>query len=166
MLHGSTGGICELVLEGTDLEALAQFYCRLGLRVLSRQSDRVWLAAGDRTRIGIWAPGPKEHADRGGRHVHFALSASRGTLELAATALRNAGTEVEGPIDHEGGDRSIYFFDPEGNRVELWDYFRDGDGAADGVSALADGDEGRSPSDPLAHPRCVPRRLRLEPPVR
>jgi hypothetical protein len=47
---------------------------------------------------------------------------------------------VQGPVEHEGGDRSAYFFDPAGNRVELWDYFRDGDGAENGVMALAEDD--------------------------
>jgi hypothetical protein len=42
----------------------------------------------------------------------------------------------------EGGDRSAYFFDPAGNRVELWDFFRDGDGAGEGVLALAEDGDG------------------------
>ena len=129
-------GICELVLEAHDVERARAFYVGLGLTELSRDGDRLWLAAGHRTRLGIWSPGRKEHADRGGRHVHFALSVSRGTLERLASDLRDRGVDVEGPIEHEGGDRSIYVFDPEGNRVELWDYFRDGDGRRAGVDAL------------------------------
>ena len=39
-------GICELVLEARDLERLERFYLGLGLTPLSRDSDRVWLAAG------------------------------------------------------------------------------------------------------------------------
>jgi len=130
-------GICELVLEAGDLERLERFYLGLGLTPLSRDSDRVWLAAGSRCRLGIWSPGPKEHDDRGGRHVHFALSVSRGTLERITAKLRRQGIDVEGPVEHEGGDRSLYLSDPEGNRVELWDYFTDGDGDVAGVGALA-----------------------------
>lgn len=130
-------GICELVLEARDPEALERFYRRLGLPVLLREDDRVWLAAGPRTRLGIWSPGEKEHGDRGGRHVHFALSTSRGTLERLTDRLRSEGIAVEGPVAHDGGDQSIYVSDPEGNRIELWDFFRDGDGAEDGVDALA-----------------------------
>jgi hypothetical protein len=59
------GGICELVLESRDPGVLERFYRRLGLAVLTREHDRVWLAAGERARLGIWAPGTKEHADRG-----------------------------------------------------------------------------------------------------
>ena len=83
-------GICELVLEARDLERLERFYLGLGLTPLSRDCDRVWLAAGSRCRLGIWSPGPKEHGDRGGRHVHFALSVSRGTLERITAKLRLA----------------------------------------------------------------------------
>ena len=131
-------GICELVLETADVERLAGFYEGLGLEVLSREGDRAWLAAGEMSRLGIWSPGEKEHDDRGGRHVHFALSVETGTLDRSAERLTGHGLEVEGPVEHDGGDRSLYFFDPDGNRVELWDYFTTGDGADEGVAALAD----------------------------
>ena len=137
-MHPPVNGICELVLEAQDREHLERFYVELGLTVLSRDADRTWLATGHRSRLGIWTPGAKEHADRGGRHVHFALSVSRDALERITDGLRRRGVAVEGPVGHEGGDRSAYFSDPEGNRVELWDFFRDGNGARDGVGALAE----------------------------
>ena len=133
----TVSGICELVLEAADVGHLERFYRGLGLTVLAREGDRVWLAAGTHSRLGLWSPGPKEHADRGGRHVHFALSVTRGRLEGLTAELRAQGVEVEGPIEHDGGDRSIYVFDPEGNRVELWDYFEDGEGQDEGVAGLA-----------------------------
>ena len=37
--------------------------------------------------------------------------------------------------EHEGGDRSIYFEDPEGNVVEVWDVFQR---EPEGVDALAE----------------------------
>jgi catechol-2,3-dioxygenase len=69
--------------------------------------------------------------------VHFALSVSRGALERITAKLRRHGIDVEGPVEHEGGDRSLYVSDPEGNRVELWDYFTAGDGDGAGVGGLA-----------------------------
>ncbi len=39
-------------------------------------------------------------------------------------------------MEHPGGDRSLYCEDPAGNVLELWDFFRSGDGASDGVGAL------------------------------
>ena len=131
-------GICELVLESDDVDGLAGFYAAVGLEELSREDGRVWLAAGPRARLGIWPPGEKEHRDRGGRHVHFALSVEPGTLDRLAEDLRGHGLEVSEPVEHDGGDRSVYFFDPEGNRVELWDFFTGGDGAEKGVEALTD----------------------------
>lgn len=135
-------GICELVLETDDVEGLARFYRELGLEPISAEGDRAWLAAGERCRLGIWPPGEKEHSDRGGRHVHFALSVDHDRLDELSQGLRERGVEVDGPVEHDGGDRSVYFFDPAGNRVELWDFFRDGDGAEDGVMALAEDGDG------------------------
>lgn len=135
-------GICELVLETDDVRGLERFYRQLGLEPLLEEEGRVWLAAGKSCRLGIWSPGEKEFSDRGGRHVHFALSVEHDRLDSLSEELRGRGVEVQGPVEHDGGDRSVYFFDPAGNRVELWDFFRDGDGAQDGVMALAEGSDG------------------------
>ena len=138
----NVAGICELVLETDDPRGLRDFYEELGLTPLLEEGDRFWLAAGEHCRLGIWSPGEKEHSDRGGRHVHFALSVDHDCLEELSQRLRGRDVEVKGPIEHEGGDRSAYFFDPAGNRVELWDFFRDGDGAKGGVMALAEDGNG------------------------
>jgi len=138
----SLGGICELVLETDDVQSLHGFYRELGLRPLLEEGDRRWLAAGEHCRLGIWPPGEKEFSDRGGRHVHFALSVGSGRLEALSQDLQRRGVEVQGPVEHDGGDRSAYFFDPAGNRVELWDFFRNGDGAEDGVMALTEDGNG------------------------
>lgn len=129
-------GLCEVVLEAGDLEPMVEFYEGLGMPVLSREDDRVWLAASPDSRLGIWTPGRKEHDDRGGRHVHFALSVTANTLDAQAERLRATGADVKGPVEHDGGDRSLYVFDPEGNRLELWDFFEDGAGEEEGVRAL------------------------------
>ena len=131
-------GVCELTLESSDLAALEGFYRdALGLRTIKRDDDRVWMAAGSRTRLGIWSPGPKEFDDRGGRHVHFALSASPGGLDGIVERLESLSVGYRGPVEHPGGDRSIYVEDPEGNVVEVWDYFQRDEGARAGVDALA-----------------------------
>jgi catechol-2,3-dioxygenase len=128
-MEGSFDGICELVLESPAPQRMIEFYERLGLPVLAREGDRAWLGVGSRGRIGIWTPGEKEHGDRGGTHVHFALSATAGQLDSMIEGLRGSDWEFEGPVTHDGGDRSLYLSDPEGNRVEIWDYFRErGDG--------------------------------------
>ncbi len=125
-------GICELTLEATDRRGLEAFYtAAFGLRVLSRDHDRTWLACGPRARLGLWEPGRKEFGDEGGRHVHFALSTPPGGLAALARRLRSLGFEYRGPLAHEGGDRSLYVEDPAGNVVEVWDFFERGRGVSD-----------------------------------
>jgi catechol-2,3-dioxygenase len=139
--RGLTGGslvdgFCEVTLETRDRAALEAFYTAvLGVEVLSRDDDRTWLACGSRARLGLWTPGEKEFGDQGGRHVHFALSVAPGALELACRRLRELAFPFRGPVEHPGGDRSLYCEDPAGNVLELWDFFQRGDAAE--VDALA-----------------------------
>jgi catechol-2,3-dioxygenase len=105
--------------------------------VLAREDDRVWLAAGQRARLGLWLPGEKEFGDEGGRHVHYAFSAGPGELDRLAERLDRAGHPYRGPVEHEGGDRSLYVEDLEGNVVEVWDFFEHGAGRHEGAGALA-----------------------------
>jgi catechol-2,3-dioxygenase len=134
----TVSGLAELTLQVHDLQQLEAFYTdALGLRVLKREDDRVWLAVGDHARLGLWLPGEKEFGDEGGKHVHYAFSAEPGTLDALVDRLRERSVEVEGPVEHPGGDRSIYVEDPEGNVVEVWDFFERGEGAEQGTDALA-----------------------------
>lgn len=131
-------GIVELTLEVRDLEALETFYSDVfEMRVLKRDDDRVWLEAGPRARLGLWLPGEKEFGDQGGRHVHYAFSAAPGSLDTLAARLKDREIPHRGPEEHPGGDRSVYLEDPEGNVVEVWDFFERGEGAAKGTDALA-----------------------------
>src|SRR4051794_1404057 len=112
-------GIAELTLETRDMGCLERFYREVfDLELLQREVDRVWLAAGATARLGVWTPGEKEFGDEGGRHVHFALTVAPGSLDGMAERARAAGAAVRGPVEHEGGDRSLYVEDPEGNVVE------------------------------------------------
>lgn len=60
------------------------------------------------------------------------------TLESADLARLDAMRIAHrGPVEHSGGDRCVYLEDPEGNVVEVWDFFEHGEGAREGVRALA-----------------------------
>ena len=119
-----TDGFAELTLEARDVARLERFYRELlGLTVLAREDDRVWLAAGPHARLGLWTPGRKEFADQGGRHVHYAFSALPGRLDAIRGRAERLGAKVRGPVEHDGGDRSLYVEDPEGNVLEIWDFF-------------------------------------------
>jgi catechol 2,3-dioxygenase-like lactoylglutathione lyase family enzyme len=51
---------------------------------------------------------------------HLALRVdSLEALDAAAKRLTEAGVKVLGPVDHDGYVHSIYFFDPNGIRLEL-----------------------------------------------
>ncbi|WP_036726144.1 VOC family protein [Patulibacter minatonensis] len=131
--------VVEITLQTTDPDGLQRFYTEaFGLEVLSEERDRSWLKLGERTRLGLWTPGRKEYGDEGGRHVHFAMAATPGGLDLICRRLTDEmGVEVKGPIEHDGGDRSIYLRDPAGNVVEVWDYFDRPPGHHEGVDGLA-----------------------------
>jgi catechol-2,3-dioxygenase len=134
-----TRGLCELTLQTDDVEGLARFYREvLGFPELSRDEDRIWLGCGERARLGVWSPGAKEFGDQGGRHVHYAFSVTPGALEHIRDRLAQHGAGCRGPVEHDGGDRSLYFQDPAGNLVEAWDFFEHGKGRREGVAALAD----------------------------
>jgi catechol-2,3-dioxygenase len=134
----TVSGLVELTLEVRDLRAAEGFYVDVfGLRILRREADRVWLDAGGGARLGLWLPGEKEFGDEGGRHVHFAFGAEPDALDTLVARLGARGIPVRGPVEHPGGDRSIYLSDPEGNVVEVWDFFERGQGAQRGTDALA-----------------------------
>jgi catechol-2,3-dioxygenase len=131
-------GFTELTLQTRDPEALARFYRDgFGLRELSRRDDRIWLRVGDGARLGLWRPGEKEFGDRGGVHVHFAFAVEPDAMDALARRLRDLDLDVEvrGPVRHDGGDRSLYVRDPEGNVVEAWDLV---ERAADGIDEVDD----------------------------
>ncbi len=125
-------GLAEITLQTSELDALEWFYREvIGLPVLQRQEDRVWLEAGPKGRIGLWTPGEKEFDDRAGAHVHFALAVRPAALDQMAVRLDVAGADHEGPVAHDGGDRSLYWTDPAGHRGEAWELFADGGSTAD-----------------------------------
>lgn len=130
--------VVELTLQTDDLDVLERFYVEaFELEPLSEERGRRWLKLGERTRLGLWTPGRKEFGDEGGKHVHFAMSAGPDGLDIIHARLTGQmGLDVEGPVVHEGGDRSIYVRDPAGNLVEVWDFFRRGDGADEGADGL------------------------------
>jgi catechol-2,3-dioxygenase len=121
-------GFAELTLASTRPEELAAFYGEVfGLPRIEDGRDRIWLGVGSAARLGIWLPGVKEFGDRGGAHVHFAFSVTPEALAEIAARPRALGAAVEGPVEHDGSDRSLYVTDPEGNRAEAWTRYENGD---------------------------------------
>ena len=113
-------GINELVLEVADIDAAARFYTEvLGLPVQARSEERVWVLAGEGTRIGLWTPQVGIAGGQGGTHVHYALHIAEKDYDAAVARLRERGHEPH-EEDFEENGRAAYVEDPDGNVVELW----------------------------------------------
>ncbi|HEU5310352.1 MAG TPA: VOC family protein, partial [Candidatus Eisenbacteria bacterium] len=104
--------------------SLAFYRDVVGLAVDNDGNQRfAWLwagAPGTQQRIGI-TTGPLSF---GAAHVkgpqHFAFGVENARIDELKAALERHGLEVEGPVDFPfWSARSIYFSDPDGNRVEF-----------------------------------------------
>jgi catechol 2,3-dioxygenase-like lactoylglutathione lyase family enzyme len=127
-------GLLEVVLEVDDLERSLAFYRNVvGLAIVEQWPEPrrgVWLSIGRNTVLGLWppssgGPGVGIHGSRGGAHVHLAIYVDPGALESRKRAIAQSGLEVEGPIEFDPGNRSIFVTDPDGNVLELADWVVD-----------------------------------------
>jgi len=64
------------------------------------------------------AADPSPNTPRWANHLALRVDSVQ-AVEEARARLLAAGVEVLGPVDHEGFVQSIYFFDPNGVRLEL-----------------------------------------------
>ena len=111
-------GVYEVAIRVKDLAKAEPFYREaLDLEVGIRDEKRNWLflrAGGDAGMVvlqevkGEW---PLQH---------FAFTLDEADIERAASMLRERGVEVEGPVFHQWmNSTSLYFDDPDGNKLEL-----------------------------------------------
>ncbi len=139
--------ISELVLEVSDMGAARCFYRDvLGFEETlygEGRDGRYWYLIGETARLGLWTPQVGLAGGRGGSHVHFAFHVEDPEIDRLLERIREAGAEVEGPIQL-GPGRAIYVTDPDGNVVEFWSQ----DMAEYTAGARSDG-----PPGPLAPPR-------------
>ena len=118
-------GICEVILVVKDAARSFAFYRDVvGLEVDTDANPRfLWLwagPAGRARRIGI-TEGPLSFgAAHCGVPQHFAFGVPAERIEPLKEALEAREVEVEGPVEFRFWNaRSIYFSDPDGNRVEF-----------------------------------------------
>ena len=111
-----------LTLEVKDVDRMAVFYeAFLELDVVTETDERAVLSAGD-TELRLQAPGP---VPRGGLHTHYALTIPDREYDDWYGRL----DERFDLHEHTFGDaRSLYFYDPAGNCVELGERAVDGEG--------------------------------------
>ncbi len=118
-------GISEVILVVADVARSVAFYRDVvGLLPDNIGNEKfAWFWAGPEgtsQRIGITA-GPLSY---GAAHVkgpqHFAFGTERSRIPALKVALEAQGLEVEGPVEFKFWDAlSIYFSDPDGNRLEF-----------------------------------------------
>lgn len=111
-----------LALETKYIDRAEAFYeAFLDLGVRSRSDGEVHFAAGE-TDLILRAPGP---VPRGGVHTHYAFSIPTQEYDAWYEDLDERFDLVE----HSFGDsKSLYFYDPDGNCVELGQSAVDGPG--------------------------------------
>jgi glyoxalase family protein len=124
-------GVHHLTFVGSNREAVIDFYQGiLGMRMVLDQpnldvpgEEHLYFDPGDGrlltyfvrpTRENDQAPNPEEI----GNLHHMALTVSRAVYTQVVERLRDLGIENTGPIDRGFMD-SIYFRDPNGQRLEL-----------------------------------------------
>jgi catechol 2,3-dioxygenase-like lactoylglutathione lyase family enzyme len=118
-------GLSELVLRVSDVSRAATFYRDVvGLAVERMPSPEwAWLwtgAPGSLPRLGLTSRPLSFGAAHTGGPAHFAIAIPRAAIPGEKARLESLGVEVEGPITFENWRAdSIYFSDPDDNRVEL-----------------------------------------------
>jgi len=109
-------GVYEVAIRVRDLAKAETFYREvLGMDVGLRDERRRWvfLRAGDGM---IVLQEDKAECPR----QHFAFTVAESEIDAAASALRERGVPVTGPVVHEWiPAKSLYFEDPDSHDVEL-----------------------------------------------
>ncbi|MDX1500772.1 MAG: VOC family protein [Thermoanaerobaculia bacterium] len=128
----TVSGISEIVLIVSDVPSAAAFYRDVvGLRPESEPDDSwAWFLVRDgkrKQRLALHTGSLlfEEHSPLGPAPrwgpVHFALEVERSRLDVALARVRSAGVDVFGPTPLEWMRAlSYYFYDPDGNLLELW----------------------------------------------
>ncbi len=122
----------HVVLNVRDAQKSKEFYTRaLGLKLAYEDRDRgaVFLSFGTQHHdLALFqlATGATPDATQPGLHHMAWQLGSFAELQAAYRELRDLGIPVESTIEHNV-TRSVYFQDPDGNRVELYcDMVEDG----------------------------------------
>jgi catechol 2,3-dioxygenase len=122
----------HIVLRVRDAQKSKEFYMRtLGLKLATEDLTRgaVFLSFGEQHHdLALFEPATREAADASHSGLHHSAWRvdSFEDLQAAHRELKAMGVSVESTVEHNV-TRSVYFKDPDGNRVELYcDMVEDG----------------------------------------
>ena len=108
--------VAHVVLNVADVEASTKFYSEaLGMEVMS------FLSFGAQHHdIALFrAPEGLEHSERGLTHVAMQIEGGVEELNQLYQRLVDCGATIGGMFEHNVS-KSVYFFDPDGNRLEIF----------------------------------------------
>jgi catechol 2,3-dioxygenase len=113
----------HVVLNVKDVDASAKFYTEaLGMEVMRlREGNAAFLSFGTQHHdIALFkAPEGAEMGKLGLNHIAFQIEGGETELRQLYGRLLHHGTKVDYTTDH-GMTHSVYFFDPDGNRLEIF----------------------------------------------
>lgn len=119
----SVNKVGHVVLNVSDIPKSVDFYTKiLGMEVmLHREGSAAFLSFGAQHHdIALFkAPEGASKGDLGLNHIAFQVAGDETDLRQIYGRLVDYGAKVDFTTDH-GMTRSVYFFDPDGNRLEIF----------------------------------------------
>ncbi len=114
----------HVVLNVKDVDDSIKFYTEaLGMELMSHNTERhmAFLSFGSQHHdIAVFkAPVGAEQGVLGLNHIAMQIEGGEEELKQLYGRLLNAGAKIDHLTDH-GLSRSVYFFDPDGNRLEIF----------------------------------------------
>ena len=113
----------HVVLNVQDVEKSAEFYTTvLGMEVMLRRGENAaFLSFGAQHHdIALFkAPEGAERGELGLNHIALQINGGETELRQLYGRIVDYGAKVDFTTDH-GMTRSVYFFDPDGNRLEIF----------------------------------------------
>jgi catechol-2,3-dioxygenase len=113
----------HVVLNVKDVETSSKFYTEaLGMEVMLRRGDNAaFLSFGTQHHdIALFkAPDGAEKDTLGLNHIAFQIEGGETELRQLYGRLVQHGATIDHTTDH-GMTHSVYFFDPDGNRLEIF----------------------------------------------